>query len=676
MSLVKTFDPIIDVIHGVAVVDPYRWLEDRSLPETDTWLLRQQELCDRYFASCPSLPELERRVEEYLNVEVVDQPARVGNRYFYRKRRKNEEQGGLYVRDGARGTERLLVAASAEEKYTSFAIYRISPDGGVLAYERKCGGEDRKEIRFVDVNQGTSLPDCIASGYSRGLAFVSSGYFYCHDRDDGSNEHTVRYHAFGSGETDPIVFRCARTPGSRVVSMGNSCRLGVIWSRPGSTEATADFWISDTGESPTWTEVFREKNLPYIPILCGDRILILAATISKCTQVIELATNGQELRTVVPEKHVPIRHLAITRNRIIVSYEERGVTTAEIWDFDGHQVGYITLPKNGTIRLLPVQEQNSDSVFYSFESFDTSPTIYEHIVSSNSSVLFHQRESGRTHPNDYCVRGTTATSADGTAIPITLVSRYSGQFPDSSPVIMTSYGGFGISATPQFSVLVAIMIELGAIFALPHIRGGGDLGNEWHNAGRARNRQAAFDDFIASAEWLFRRGVTNPSRLAIFGGSNSGLLVGAAMTQRPELFAAVLCIAPLLDMVRYEEFDQAVKWRREYGTVRDPDDFRVLVGYSPYHHIADGVNYPPTLFVSGDKDDRCNPAHTRKMAASLQNRPEQTSPVILDYCGERGHSPVLPLSVRIQALARRLAFLCRELRVTVHQGVLNETSHY
>jgi prolyl oligopeptidase len=209
------------------------------------------------------------------------------------------------------------------------------------------------------------------------------------------------------------------------------------------------------------------------------------------------------------------------------------------------------------------------------------------------------------------------------------------------------------------------MLELGVIFALPNIRGGSEFGDAWHEAARARNRQTAFNDFVSAAEWLIREGFTSTKRLAIFGGSNSGLLVGAAMTQRPDLFRAVLCIAPLLDMVRYEQFDQARKWKAEYGTTEDPQDFAALHAYSPYHHIREDTNYPSTLFVSGDQDDRCNPAHVRKTAAHLQKRAAQQNPILVDYSAERGHSPVLPLSVRIEALARRISFLSKELGITI-----------
>jgi prolyl oligopeptidase len=240
------------------------------------------------------------------------------------------------------------------------------------------------------------------------------------------------------------------------------------------------------------------------------------------------------------------------------------------------------------------------------------------------------------------------------------------------PVIMTSYGGFGVSMTPAFSVLVAIMVELGAIFALPNIRGGSEFGHEWHDAARRRKRQTSFTDFICAAEWLRDQGISAPKQIAIFGGSNSGLLVEVAAIQRSDLFGAVLCIAPLLDMLRYERVDRAGKWKHEYGTVEDAEDFAALRAYSPYHNVDSDVDYPPTLFVTGDKDDRCNPFHVRKMAARLQDRRAQANPILVDYSSERGHSPTMPLSVRVDSLARRIAFLAKELNIPIPAGDFDE----
>jgi prolyl oligopeptidase len=242
----------------------------------------------------------------------------------------------------------------------------------------------------------------------------------------------------------------------------------------------------------------------------------------------------------------------------------------------------------------------------------------------------------------------------------------------SAPVILTSYGSFGVGSTPQFSVLVSVLLECGFLFALPHIRGGGEFGGEWHRAGRGQNKQTSFDDFLAAAAWLRSEGIADPKRLAIFGGSSSGLLVAAAMTQRPNLFRAVVCIAPLLDMVRYQRFDQAGKWKDEYGNCDRREDFEVLHSYSPYHRFQGNRPYPSVLFVTGDQDDRCSPAHVRKMAALMLDNPRQTEPVLVDYTGQRGHSPALPLSLRVEALARRIAFLLHETEVPFRKGDRND----
>jgi prolyl oligopeptidase len=314
--------------------------------------------------------------------------------------------------------------------------------------------------------------------------------------------------------------------------------------------------------------------------------------------------------------------------------------------------------------MLRSYTNESDALFFSHESFCEPPSIVEWREGYRSFVplaLQPLRRNERRHS----VKRTVYPSKDGTAIPIWLVALEPFVAEECHPVLLTGYGGFGISMSPRFSVLVSVMLELGCVFALPCIRGGAEFGNEWHEAARGRRRQVAYDDFLAAAEWLCASGLTKPERLAIFGGSNSGLLVAAAMTQRPDLFRAVLCLAPILDMLRYERFGDASKWRQEYGTVADPDDFQALHAYSPYHRVREEVDYPATLFVTGDKDTQCDPAHARKMTARLRDRASQTNPILIDYGSERGHSAVLPLSERVDALARRIAFLSNELGIDI-----------
>jgi prolyl oligopeptidase len=653
-----------ELIHGVPVHDPYRWLEDRSSPKTERWIQEQQRRCESYFAECKDFPAIRERVCDYLDIDVIDQPARVRGLYFYRRRKRGQEQAGIYARDTLTEQERLLVDPSQFGPFASVRIHRISNDGSLLAYELKRGGGDCKAIHFLDVERGLVFPDHIQTGYARGLSFSAddSGFYYCHELIEATGDHEIRLHRFAGTPEDQVCFRADRTPGSRLVLVGDNIHLGAIHTREVEGNGVVSLWIARRTSPDIWWCVFSNRSRPYSPILRQGRIFVLDYQRSHNCRLVELDFSGAEIRTVIPERTARISQLVSVGDKIFLNYLDRMMPVIECWTLTGKKHGCIDVPLDGTVQLVPAEADYTESIFYLYESLSRPAAIFEFDLLSERAQICHRVDVARALP---CFsREETYLAKDGTVIPITLASSRPKESEQQRPLIMTSYGGFGVSVTPQFSVLVAIMMELGVTFALPHIRGGGEFGTEWHDAARQRNRQTAFDDFIAAAEWLCSKRITTPQQLAIFGGSNSGLLVGAAMTQRPDLFRAVLCISPLLDMVRYELFDQAGRWAREYGTVIDPDDFAALNAYSPYHHVAEGINYPSVLFVSGDKDDRCNPAHVRKMAARLQEDNVQTSAVIVDYSEERGHSPVLPLSVRIDSLARRIAFLCRELKLT------------
>ena len=665
--------PVEEMIHGVLVRDPYRWLENRSLPETEEWIREQQIHCVEYFAACEDLTAIKERVRAYLDVEVRDQPTKVGDRYFYRRRGRGQEQGCIYVSEGSDGEERLLVDPSPFGQYASVGIHWISPDGALLAYEFKQGGGDRKSLHTVDVTTGLTLPDVIETGYARGFAFTldRTGIIYCQERPEIPEDHCVRLHLFEGTEADQVCFSVPRTHGSRLVLAGDGTHLAAIHVHRIDNGDVVDFWIALKNRPDSWHCLFVNRPQPFGPILQHGRIFALSYDESPNGQLIELNHSGEILRIVIAEQGMMIRQVVIAGNSVIVNYIDELTPSLVRWSLEGMRVESLRVPIDGTIQLLPIRSDDAGSIFYTYESFTQPLSIFEHNFSSGWTRPWHLRERSIL-PADLDVRTTAYRSKDGTRIPLTLLTQNREDSPERGPVIMTGYGGFGVPVTPRFSVLVAIMMEMGAAFALPNIRGGGEFGKDWHDAARGRNRQVAFDDFIAAAEWLFSEGVTSPDQLAIFGGSNSGLLVGTAMTQRPELFRAVLCIAPLLDMVRYEHFDQSAKWRHEYGTADDPEDFAALYSYSPYHDIDDKANYPSVLFVTGDYDDRCNPAHVRKMAARLQEYSNRLGTVVVDYSEQRGHSPVLPLSIRLDALVRRIAFLCRELGIPFAVGGTDE----
>lgn len=314
-----------------------------------------------------------------------------------------------------------------------------------------------------------------------------------------------------------------------------------------------------------------------------------------------------------------------------------------------------------TVRLVSGSHE-SDELFIEAESLTEPIGIFRYSETAGERTLWAKQTIPFDSAN-YFRTQVWYTSKDGTRIPMFLMGRRDVLAGGIHPTIMTSYGGHGVSMTPRFSIFVAFLVERGCLFALPNIRGGSEFGAQWHTAAKRHNRQTAYDDFLCAAEWLVNVGRSTPESLAMFGGSNSGLLVGAAMTQRPELFRAVVCLVPILDMFRYHLFDNAHLWREEYGTADDPDDFAVLARYSPYHRVLDGAAYPATMIISGDADKNCNPLHARKMTARLQAANASPYPILLDYSKYRGHSPVLPLSERIEGLTDRMAFLCDQLQV-------------
>jgi prolyl oligopeptidase len=658
-----------ETIHGVVVDDPYRWLEDRDLPETREWVEEQRKRCDDYFANLGDVCALRDRVRAYLDVTIVDQPAKVGDRIFYRRRNKGEEQACIFVRNENENQEKQIVDPSTVGPFASVSIHRISDDGSLLAYELKRGGEDQRAICFMAVDGDQQLPDRIDFGFPRGLAFTTDnrGVYYCHESSTESLEHRILLHLFHESVADQVVFRVARTRGSRLVLTADKFRLGAILIHETNSQFVVDFFVAQREEPSVWATVFSNKRLPYSPILKDGRIFVISFDGAVNGKLVELDAAGSEIRTVVPEQGAKIEQLILTGNRAVVRFLRDLIPSIHWWALLGTDHEAIDIPTDGAVRLLPNRSQTEDTFFYTYESFLLPPTVIRCFPESRISEVWHERDLPIDLPA-CSVSKISYQSRDNTLIPMILLAPLQSSADAKGVFIMTAYGGFGVSMTPQFSVLVMLMLEFGASFALPLIRGGGEFGIEWYEAGRARRRQTAIDDFIGAAEWLCSEGLATPERIGVFGGSNSGLLVGSVMTQRPDLVGAVLCITPLLDMVRYEYFDQASKWKYEYGTVDDFADFQVLHSYSPYHHVDDSIDYPAVMFVSGDRDERCNPAHVRKMAARLLDRSCQRHPVLVDYSDHRGHSPVLPLSVRIEALVRRAAFLIKELNMSSSEG--------
>lgn len=654
-----------DVIHGIVVNDPYRWLEKSASSDTRNWVALQRIRARKYFSDCPYFPEIATLVRRALYVEALDQPQRVQGFDYFRKRFPMDEQASICMRHVVTGQEYLLVNPAPQGHFAATAIYRLSLTGRFLAYETRLGGSKSAAVNLLDTQTRSQLPLSLAPGLLRGLVFRPNedGFYYCQETNPNDPEHTIRFQRLSSSKEGQIAYRVARSHGSRLILIGDTVHLGAVLVCPGPNGTTIDLSISRIERPATWRQIFSGRLAPFSPVLAHGRLFAYSRKGAHNGHLIELTLDGQELRTVVPEQGVPLQQFRIARDRVYVTYLNGVTPSFRMWSLDGSPFGEIQLPSKSSISLTGTHCQDDNHCFYSCESFVHPPCIYDYDPDLKDSSVWYQHRCTLEEPSAQ-ISKATVLSRDRTPVPITVISNAKDASRRQRPALLNAYGAFGFSVTPKYSPFSSIMRQLGVILVVPHVRGGGEFGEQWHVSGSRRRRQASVDDFIAVAEHAHLFEIDH-QRIAAFGGCNGGLLVLAATVQRPDLLRAVVAIAPFTDMVRYEHFNLAAKWSDEYGTVNDSDDFKALYAYSPYHNIQNSVNYPATLFVTGDQDDVCNPAHTRKMVALLQNRPGQTAPIVMDYREERGHMPVLPLSIRSDAVAQRVAFLVRELDIQV-----------
>ncbi len=666
----STLEPVTDVFHGVPVTDPYRWLEDQESPRTRAWIAEQTRYARAYLDSIPGRARIRERIREFLAVETYDSLQKVGSRYFFRKRLPDQEQPCICMREGADGEDQLLIDPTERGtgKYTAVKPLRVSPDGRLLLYEVKEGGERTGTFELLEIETRKRLPDLLPRGCLRGFAFAPDGqsFYYVHEALDAKKPfYRAAYeHVLGtSSSQDREIFFAGEDEKIRLGLFSDSKRLVFLVYRFLEKTITDIYLKRFEGEGLP-EQIFGGIDYMLGLQLLDEKILAITDRNAPHRRIVEirLRNNGEhEWIDIVPEGDTPISNWLIVGDRIFVSYTKEMTHRVFIFDFSGQKLGEMPIRSDETLRIIGGSPETNELLLET-ESFAEPIGIFRYSAKSNQRELWAKRNIP-FDPANYSHSQIWYMSKDGTRIPMYLVGRREVLERGTNPTIMTSYGGYGVSMTPQFSIFVAFLMERGCLFALPNIRGGSEFGVEWHNAAKRRNRQTAYDDFLCAAEWLIKTGRTSLGKLAIFGGSNSGLLVGAALTQRPDLFRAVVCMVPMLDMLRYHLFDNAHVWKDEFGTADDPDDFPILAKYSPYHQVRQGVAYPATMIVSGDADRNCNPLHARKMTARLQAANVSERPIFLDYSKFRGHSPVLPLGERIEALTDRMAFLCDQLQL-------------
>jgi prolyl oligopeptidase len=669
-------DPVVDVLHGVELSDPFRWLENPRSEQTARWIADQTAYACAYFDSLPERELVRQRVHELLDVAAITDVWHVGECYFYLKRAVHDEQPSIVMRATLGDPEELLVypPTDGHGNFASLQILNVSCNGKLLAFGVKASGADTQSVGFFDVTSKTILSDHLQEGFGPGLVFTEepAGFYYTHEILAHTDYHrAVWWHRLGTDPSaDVEIFFAGRGPNVHVGVFGSSDGRLLAYLRSLSGEQSrTEFYIHAIGNRSNPTKMLEVHDFMFMPFFVGSTLCAMTNLGAPNGRFVKINVDQPDPANwieVISELTLSIRDFAVAGQYICVNYVEAIQSTIRIFDLNGHCRVDDCCPAGGTATLFS-HPAPSDRLFYAFSSFLAPPAVFALDPETGDQQVWFQQDIG-LDGSLFDVERATFPSEDGTQIPICLVASRERRAVGAMPAFITGYGGFGASVTPKFNAYSTFLLEQGFLFAVVNVRGGGELGMAWHEAGKRRNRQTAFTDFIRAAEWLIDTGRAIPDKLAVGGGSNGGLLVAAAMTQRPSLYRAVICLGPLLDMLRYHMFDSALSFASEYGTSDDPGDFQQLYEYSPYHQVNKGVPYPAVLLISGDADNRCNPMHVRKMIAALQSSTSSDRPILAQYTKSWGHAPSQPLGARIGALTNRLAFVCHELGIDIKRS--------
>lgn len=680
MDLALDFPPVsetvlvTDTLHGVEVKDPYRWLEHPHSPSTRKWIEQQCAYAESYFDSISNMELVRPQVAALLEMESVSDVWEVDGNVFYLKRGAYEEQPAVMMRPKLCSGDITLVRPTdlSDGPPKHLQIAGISPDARFLAIGVKSSGADTQAVRFFDVWRRELLKDSLPEGFGPGLVFTANppGFYYAHEPlDSGDPNRAVSWHEFGNESGDQKIFFGGRGANVHVGAAGTADAKVLVYLRSFSDcPVKMELFIHQIGRHKAPVKLLDISDFVFMPFFIGQQLYGLTDWSAPRFRVVRIDVdnpNPESWVEIVPECAASIQEVNVAAEYICVHYIEDLQSRIKIFDLNGICTLENACPPMGTARFMS-RFTGTSLLYYTFSSVLQPSVVFALNPRTGEQTRWHE-PAKYLNPSDFCIERTSYPSTDGTRIPITLIANKQLQ-SERLPTFITGYGGFGAIRTPRFNAYSTFLLQQGFRLAVPNIRGGGEFGPAWHEAAKRHKRQKSFDDFIRAAEWLMETGRALPGKIAIGGGSNGGLLVAAAMTQRPDLFRAVLCLGPVLDMLRYHLFDSAAVFAPEFGTADDEDDFRFLHAYSPYHRIRQDVAYPAVLLISGDADTRCNPMHVRKMVAALQAASISGKPVLMQYTRNWGHMAVQPLTARIEALTQRLAFICHELGIEIFTG--------
>lgn len=663
-------DNIKEVLHGVEVVDSYRWLEDKDSAETRAWIKEQNEYTHALLDSLPSRDLLRNRLTSLLKVDSPIFPQVKNGRYFYSRLIAGKDLSILYMKKSADSPEEVLLdphTLSADHK-TSAGFSAISEDGKLISYFIRQGGEDEAEYHFLDTDTRKELPDVLPKARIFGVSIRhdKAGFYYTRFEAQGPR---VYYHTFGSDIAKDVELFGKGYGREKIIgeSLSEDGRYLLITAIQGSSGKN-ELYFKDISKDGPITTIVNDLDADFNGNIIDNKMVMYTNWKAPNGRIMLVDLNKptrEHWQELIPEeKNAVYSSFSLVGKKLFVKYLENVSSRVKVFDMSGKYLRDIKFPTLGTVGNIS-GNWDSNLAFFSFTSFHIPTTVYQYDTDSGEYKVY-SRLNVPIKEEDYVVKQEWYESKDHTRVPMFIVYPKGIKLDGSNPTILYGYGGFKSSLTPTFSTTAATWLSTGGIYVVANLRGGNEFGEDWHRSGMLEKKQNVFDDFIAAAEWLIKNRYTSSEKLAIYGGSNGGLLVGACMTQRPDLFRAVLCAVPLLDMVRYHKFLVARFWIPEYGSSEDANQFKYIYAYSPYHNVKAGTKYPATMFITGDADTRVDPLHARKMTALLQAETgSKDHPIILDYDTKAGHSGGKPVSQIIEDGVNQLSFLLWQLGANV-----------
>jgi prolyl oligopeptidase len=671
-----------DTYFNVRVADPYRWLENESAPETADWVERQNKLTFGYLEKIPFRAAIRERLEKIYNYPKFSAPFRRGEYFIFSKNDGLQNQNVLYIQKGLDGAPEVLLDPNkfSADGTSRLAGFSLSRDGKYAVYGISKGGSDWSEYFVMDVATRKTLPDVVKWVKVSGIAWHGEGFYYSrYDAPEAGRElttknenHKVYFHKIGTPQSEDVLVYEDKANPQRFhnISTTEDQRFAIlnISDRGKGKKGNAIFYRDLANGDKTFKPIVAEVGDTIYGVVdnIGDKFLLRTNKNAPNWKVVLFDTKNPDEKNwkeILPERAEPLQGVSTAGGKLFASYLKDVTTRAYVYSLDGKLENEIPLPGLGSAGGFG---GNSDDkfIFYTFSSFTYPPAIYRYDIATRKSTLFQTPEIPGFNPANYETKQIFYNSKDGTRVPMFVVHKKGLKLDGNNPTLLYGYGGFNATTSPGFSSLRLALLEQGVVYVSANIRGGGEYGEKWHEAGTKLKKQNVFDDFIAAAEYLIKNKYTNPEKLAIHGVSNGGLLVGAVANQRPELFKVVIQQAGVMDMLRFHKFTIGWNWIADYGSSDNEQEFKALYAYSPIHNVREGVKYPATLITTADKDDRVVPAHSFKYAAVLQEKQAGENPILIRVDTNSGHG-ASSTTKAIEQTADIYSFILYNLGVTV-----------